>query len=199
MIKKVSLLAFMILFNFVSLPSFADQVSCKSWDLSWDLCSKDQDCISVTDPCGDWNRVVHRRHESDVQKFYRCQLKSMKLDCPSSDTHKIEVACFYGHCAIGTSACSAAVAQLEKFFNQQSHDCKLDSDCQPYYYRVNSWAPPVILPTAVATAAFEKTLLKYQKPLGVACAKEWSSRPPTEALGATPQCKKNQCIDSSRP
>jgi len=99
-----------------------------------------------------------------------------------------------------TPDCLAAIAHLEEVFKGQPQECKIDSDCVYLYYRVDSCAPPIVLPKVVATPAFEKNLSKYQIAIRTACSKEWSSRPGVcEPQGSLPKCKANKCIDASRP
>lgn len=95
--------------------------------------------------------------------------------------------------------CLASIQKLETLLKSTSHQCAKDSDCDNYYFRVDSWQPPVVLPKAAVTAEFEKSLIHQQKKVREACSKEWSGRPPTEALWAQPKCISLTCVDASRP
>ncbi len=96
------------------------------------------------------------------------------------------------------SSCDVARKKLDDFFKSNSKGCKVDSECDGYYYR-ETCRGPVVLPKIVATPSFEKKLEEYknQIKINIFCKKEWQMSPACSPIGAMPRCSLGQCIDAS--
>lgn len=114
-------------------------------------------------------------------------------------------ALFLASTAFAGPGCPKAKARLEEFLNGLPTECRQDSECDGYYYRADSQAPPVVLakPGAPPGSKEEKELLKRQAAVREACADESSNRPasptPFEAVCRGGRCVDRQGADNEEP
>ena len=94
------------------------------------------------------------------------------------------------------SNCDIARAKLDEFFFKNSFGCKLDSDCDAFYYR-ETCRGPVVLPKVIATPEFEIRILEFKNKISMsrACSKEWKNSPACAPRAALPKCVAGQCRD----
>lgn len=98
--------------------------------------------------------------------------------------------------ALAGPDCVQAKAKLEEFLGQLPRTCRKDADCDGYYYRADSHAPPVLLakPGVREGSKEERELLKRQAVVREACRDEFSDRP----ASPTPfraECRSGSCVD----
>lgn len=93
-------------------------------------------------------------------------------------------------------SCESARADLEKYLDTFSRSCRVDSDCEGYYYRADACAPAVVLRKHKLAGKRERRLLARQQRAAEACTLKYRTRPACSPIPFRAVCRKNACVDA---
>jgi len=96
----------------------------------------------------------------------------------------------------GQPACESARANLEKYLDTLPRSCRVDSDCEGYYYRVDACSPAVVLRKHKLAGKRERRLLALQQSAGEACTLKYRTRPACSPIPFRAVCRRRACVDA---
>jgi len=96
----------------------------------------------------------------------------------------------------GQPSCESARAELEEYLDTFSRSCRVDSDCEGYYYRADACRPAVVVRKHKLAGKREQRLLVLQQNAGEACTLKWRMKPACSPIPFRAVCRKHACVDA---
>ncbi len=93
-------------------------------------------------------------------------------------------------------SCESAKEDLEKYLGTFSRSCRVDSDCEGYYYRTNPCDRAVVVRKHKLAGKRERRLLALQQRAGEACTLKWRMRQACSPIPFRATCRRNVCLDT---
>jgi hypothetical protein len=93
-------------------------------------------------------------------------------------------------------SCESAREDLEKYLGTFSRACRVDSDCEGYYYRADACFPAVVVRRHKLAGKRERRLLALQQAAGEACTLKWRMKPACSPIPFRAVCRRHACADA---